>query len=96
MYDYVIPENVLNALRWLAHNPLYANVEINEEWAQNAESNDTDLYAGLVNRTVRIDSTDTESEPMQVDDSAVCQKTLWIIVIPRGFLGLFKSTNLLL
>ena len=71
MYDYVTPENVLNALRWLkAHNPLYANVEINEEWAQNAESNDTDLYAGLVNRTVRIDSSDTESEPMQVDDSA--------------------------
>ena len=49
MYDYVIPENVLNALRWLKpHNPLYANVEINEEWAQNAESNNTDLYAGLV------------------------------------------------
>ena len=71
MYDYVTPENVLNALRWLkAHNPLYANVEINEEWAQNAESNDTDLYAGLVNCTVRIDSSDTESEPMQVDDSA--------------------------
>ena len=71
MYDYVTPENVLNALRWLkAHNPLYANVEINEEWVQNAESNDTDLYAGLVNRTVPIDTSDTESEPMQVDDSA--------------------------
>ena len=27
MYDYVTPENVLNALRWLkAHNPLYVNV----------------------------------------------------------------------
>ena len=28
MYDYVTPEKILNALKWLnKHNPLYANVE---------------------------------------------------------------------
>ena len=33
MYDYVTPEKILNVLKWLKlHNPLYANVVINEEW----------------------------------------------------------------
>ena len=34
-----------------AHNSLYANIEINEEWALNAESDDHELYAGLVHST---------------------------------------------
>ena len=96
MYDYVIPENVLNALRWLAHNPLYANVEINEEWAQNAESNDTGLYAGLVNVPSELTQLIQSLSLCKLMIVPVCQKTLWIIVIPWGFLGLLKSTNLLL
>ena len=32
MYDYVTPENMMNALRWLkANNPLYADVVINDD-----------------------------------------------------------------
>ena len=35
MYDYVTPDKVLNALRWLkTNNPLYANVEISDEWSR--------------------------------------------------------------
>ena len=52
MDDYVTPKKILNTLRWLkVHNPLYANVQINEEWAHNAETNDQDLYASLINST---------------------------------------------
>ena len=49
MYDYVTPEKILNALRWLKlHNPLYANVEINEQWLLD---DDHDSYNGLINNT---------------------------------------------
>ena len=52
MYDYVTPEKILNALRWLKlHNPLYANVVINEEWVLDAEIDDHDLYASLTSST---------------------------------------------
>ena len=65
MYDYVTPEKILNALRWLkVHNPLYANVEINEEWANDA---DHDLFASLINSIEHIDA--DISEPVDADIS---------------------------
>ena len=49
MYDYISPEKVLTALRWLKeNNPLYANIDINEDWLQQAMTNDNDLFAGMV------------------------------------------------
>ncbi len=34
-YDYISPEKVSTALRWLKeNNALYANIDINEEWLQ--------------------------------------------------------------
>ena len=49
MYDYISPEKVLTALRWLKqNNPLYADIDIKEEWLQQAMANDEDLCAGLV------------------------------------------------
>ena len=49
MYDFISPEKVLNALRWLkANNPLYADVEINVDWLQESISEDSDLFGGLV------------------------------------------------
>ncbi len=48
MYDYVTPEKVLNALKWLKeHNPLYADVEVNEEWLFHAQVDYHDLYASI-------------------------------------------------
>ena len=39
MYGCLTPEKILNALRWLKiHNPLYANVEIIEEWGLYAKN----------------------------------------------------------
>ena len=49
MYDYISPEKVLSALRWLKqNNPLYAETDINEDWLEQAVSNDEDLFNGLV------------------------------------------------
>ncbi|MCG8625789.1 MAG: hypothetical protein MJE68_27790, partial [Proteobacteria bacterium] len=39
----------MTSLRWLKqNNPLYANIDINEEWLEQAVSNDEDLFGGLV------------------------------------------------
>ena len=52
MYDYITPEKVMNALRWLkANNPLYADIEINDEWLEQAMSNDEELVASLLEQT---------------------------------------------
>ena len=41
MYDYVRPEKLIAALKWLkANNPLYAHVNVNEHWVNQAEAND--------------------------------------------------------
>ena len=44
MYDYVTPQKLLQALRFFkANNPLYVDVDINEEWLEQAIANDTEL-----------------------------------------------------
>ena len=49
MYDYISPEKILTALRWLKrNNPLYADIDVNEEWLEQAMANNEDLFAGLV------------------------------------------------
>ena len=49
MYDYVSPEKLNNALRWLkANNPLYADVNVNEQWVDECEANDSYMFHGLV------------------------------------------------
>ena len=49
MYDYVTPQKVMDALRWLkAKNPLYSDVEINDEWIEQSISNNKELYTSLV------------------------------------------------
>ena len=69
MYDYVTPEKILNALRWLkGHNPLYANIEINEEWVLDAENDDLDLYTSLSNNTESDPPTDIDSSEVAIVD----------------------------
>ena len=49
MYDYVIRQKVVNALMFLnLHNPLYANVEVNEHWFDHALANNEELSKSLV------------------------------------------------
>lgn len=64
MYDYVSPERVMNDLRWLkANNPLYADVNINDNWCEESLANDADLFAGLVKQPDT--SSETEVSPQE-------------------------------
>ena len=46
MYDYITPQKLLGALK--ANNPLYIDIDINEEWLEAAMANDTELCECLV------------------------------------------------
>ena len=49
MYDYISPEKLMIALRWLKeNNHLYADVEINDAWLEESLANDEDLCTSLV------------------------------------------------
>ena len=49
MYDYIRPQKLLDALRYLkANNPLYADIDINEQWVEEAMANDEELCQYLV------------------------------------------------
>jgi len=67
MYDYISPEKVLTALRWIKHNNLlYSNTDINEEWLEQAMSNNEDLFAGMVEQSAANEvNIDANSEPAQ-------------------------------
>ena len=58
LHDTMWPENVLIALQYLkAHNPLYADIEINENWIQTWQEEDEQLYDGIFS----IEQNDTDS-----------------------------------
>jgi len=67
MYDCISPEKVLTALRWLKrNNPLYSNIDIDEEWLEQAMSNNEDLFAGMVEQSAANEvNIDANSEPAQ-------------------------------
>ena len=49
LYDYVTPQKLLEALRFLkANNPLYVDIDINEDWLEKAIANDAELCDCLV------------------------------------------------
>ena len=60
MYDYVTPQKLLDALSFLkANNPLYANIDVNQEWLEAAVANDADLFECLVNSKIMLMSSQT-------------------------------------
>ena len=49
LYDYVTPERLLNALRYLkANNHYYKDISINENWITHALEDDEDLMSSLM------------------------------------------------
>lgn len=62
MYNYISPERAMKALVWLKNNkPLYANININDNWLEDSLSNDADLFAALVKQPDTSDeSSNTE------------------------------------
>ena len=94
MYDYVTPEKVLNTLKWLRkHNPLYADVEVNEEWLLNVQVDDHDLYASMtantecaniLNANTECNSINTSTTTSNIEYEIPCNnqcspcKTIWL------------------
>ena len=68
MYDFVTPQKPLDALRFLkAQNPLYCDIEINQQWLEEAIDNDDELGMCLVEQI--DESMDTESDQPRVSQN---------------------------
>ena len=63
MHDFVRPHKVLDALRWLKqNNPLYKDIKINENWVEDAKSNDDELFEALTNVPDKQQNDDFEND----------------------------------
>ena len=64
LYDYATPQKLLEALK--ANNPLYVDIDINEEWLEQAIANDAELCDCLVQQQndsdVQTDSPNVASQ----------------------------------
>ena len=67
MYDYVRPQKLLDVLK--ANNPLYADIDVNEQWIEDAMTNDEELCRYLVEQD--DDSMDTECRQLENDGSVL-------------------------
>ena len=71
MYDYVRPQKVLDALIYLkAKNPLYADIDVNEQWLEEAMGDNEELCQYLVEQD--DDSMDIECEKPKNDGYCAC------------------------
>ena len=70
MYDYITPEKLLDSLSFLeANNPLYAGIDVNQEWLESAMANDAELCECSVELEDNVDeqpNTDNTFEPVVV------------------------------
>ena len=63
MYDYIRPQKLLDALRYLkANSPLYADIDVNEQWLEEAMANDEELCQYLVEQDDEQMDTECESD----------------------------------
>ena len=75
MYDYVSPEKLMNALKWLkANNPLYADVNVNEYWVDESQTNDIDVFQGLVRQpeTNNFDCVPSNTPQEHTQEDSTC------------------------
>ena len=64
MYDYVTPQNILDALRYLkANNPYYKDVNINDNWVTQALEDDEDVLCSLIENPPITNNTDQVNDP---------------------------------
>ena len=72
MYDYIRPQKLLDALRFLkANNPLYADIDVNEQWVEEAMANDEELCQYLVEQDDEQMDTECESDSSGTSNVAV-------------------------
>ena len=93
MYDFVTPQKPLGALRFLkTNNPLYCDIEINDQWFEEAIANDDELGMCLVEQNddsmdTECDQPETESEPMECsnDELSLALHKLKQLALQNGF-----------
>ena len=74
MQEYLRPQKIIEALTWLKrNNPLYKDVSICENWEEQWETNDADLWEAMTNA----------NPPMEEDDQPTAQNTAQTQVIAR-------------
>ena len=90
MYNYVRPNVVLTALRWLKeNNPLYANVIINNNWLSDSARDDNEIFVGLFNTSIdNIDTDNTNDSTCTNDVDMIdqCNEVDTTVVINNGTL----------
>ena len=90
MYNYVRPNVVLTALRWLkVNNPLYANVIINNNWLSDSARDDNEIFVGLFNTSIdNIDTDNTNDSTCTNDIDMIdqCNEVDTTVVINNGTL----------
>ena len=90
MYNYVRPNVVLTALRWLkVNNPLYANVIINNNWLSDSARDDNEIFVGLFNTSIdNIDTDNTNDSTCTNDVDMIdqCNEVDTTVVINNGTL----------
>ena len=69
LHDTIRPEKVLTALNYLkSHNPMYADIKINENWIEIWKQQDEELYDGIF-----IESTENATHGQYVQESSSTQ-----------------------
>ena len=74
MYNYIRPEHIFNALRWLkVNNTIYSDIQVNDNWLTETLDNDSDLVDCLLEQPETSNTEDTlvtcstENTPTSID-----------------------------
>ena len=98
MYDYVTPQNLLDALNFLkSNNPLYCDIEINDQWFEEAIANDDELCMCLVEQNeesmdMEFDQHGTESDQHETGPEPIeCSSDKFSIALKKLKVWPFKN-----
>ena len=75
----------MNALSWLkTNNPLYADIDINDNWLEESLANDADLFAGLVKQPDKCNRTELctkyhDSDHVNTEPTSTTSNNLYVV-----------------
>ena len=77
IYDYISPESLDCTTVAKTKQPIYADIEINDDWLEHATVNDTCLCSGLVQQ-VRSSDSNVNMQQHEIEDSVdnVCSSSI--------------------
>ena len=81
LYDYVMPQNILDALRYLKTNPYYKDVNINDNWVTQALEDNEDVLCSLIENPPVTNNTDQVNDPSPSIEHQVAWKKNPLVAI---------------